>query len=85
MFTDELGNHHSNKTVFAHSKRIVSSINLPDTHFHDLRHTFAMLSLQNGDDIKAVQQNVRRATAAFMLDVYGHVSKRIKNESAARM
>lgn len=85
VFTDELGNHHSDKTVFSHFKRIVSSIGLPDTRFHDLRHTFAMLSLQNGDDIKTVQQNVGHATAAFTLDVYGHVSERMKNESAARM
>ena len=46
---------------------------------------YAMLSLQNGDDIKTVQQNVGHATASFTLDVYGHVSDRMQKESAKRM
>ena len=48
-------------------------------------HTFAVLSLQNGDDIKTVQENLGHATAAFTLDVYGHVSEKMKQDSAARM
>ena len=44
-----------------------------------------MLSLQNGDDIKTVQQNVGHPTASFTLDVYGHVSDRMQQESANRM
>ena len=44
-----------------------------------------MLSLQNGDDVKTVQENLGHATAAFTLDVYGHVSERMKEDSAARM
>ena len=51
----------------------------------DLRHTFAVLSLQNGDDVKTVQMNLGHASAAFTLDVYGHVSDRMQRESAARM
>ena len=50
-----------------------------------MRHTYAMLSIQNGDDLKTVQENVGHATAAFTLDVYGHVSKRMKQDSADRM
>ena len=53
--------------------------------FHGLRHTFAVLSLQNGDDVKTVQGNMGHATAAFTLDVYGHVSERMKEDSANRM
>lgn len=39
--------------------------------------TYAVLSLQNGDDIKTVQGNLGHATAAFTLDVYGHAAGRI--------
>ena len=53
--------------------------------FHGLRHTYAVLSLQNGDDVKTVQGNLGHATAAFTLDVYGHVSERMKEDSANRM
>ena len=41
--------------------------------------------LQNGDDIKTVQHNVGHATASFTLDVYGHVSQHMQQESADRM
>ncbi len=44
-----------------------------------------MVSLENGDDIKTVQGNLGHATAAFTLDVYGHVSDRMKKESSSRM
>ena len=50
-----------------------------------MRHTFAVLSLENGDDIKTVQGNLGRATAAFTLDVYGHVSDTMQKASAERM
>ena len=72
-------------TVYNHFKRIVKEIGLPDVRFHDMRHTFAVLSLQNGDDIKTVQANVGHATAAFTLDVYGHVSQKMQKDSADRM
>ena len=50
-----------------------------------LRHTYAVLSLQNGDDVKTVQTNLGHASAAFTLDVYGHVSDRMQRASADRM
>lgn len=85
VFTNEVGEHLRISTVYNHFKRIVKKISLPDTRFHDMRHTYAMLSLQNGDDIKTVQQNVGHSTAAFTLDVYGHVSQKMQQESADRM
>ena len=58
---------------------------MKDRRFHDLRHTFAVISIENGDDIKTVQQNLGHSTASFTLDVYGHVSDRMRKESAERM
>lgn len=85
VFTNEVGGHLYATTVYKNFKKIVSSIGMPDVRFHDMRHTYAMISLQNGDDIKTVQHNVGHATAAFTLDVYGHVSQRMQKESATRM
>ena len=53
--------------------------------FHGLWHTFAVASIKSGDDIKTVQESLGHATAAFTLDVYGHVTKQMKQDSAARM
>lgn len=85
VFTNAFGQHLHPQTVYNHLKKIATSIGAPDCRVHDLRHTFAVLSLQNGDDIKTVQSNLGHATAAFTLDVYGHVSERMKDDSAARM
>ena len=85
VFTNHLGQHLHPQTVYNHLKKIAAKIGAPDARVHDLRHTFAVLSLQNGDDIKTVQGNLGHATAAFTLDVYGHVSERMKEDSAARI
>ena len=53
--------------------------------FHDLRHSYAVASLRSGDDIKTVQGNLGHATAAFTLDVYGHVTNQMQEASAVRM
>ena len=44
-----------------------------------------MAAIRSGDDIKTVQGNLGHATAAFTLDVYGHVTDQMKQASAARM
>lgn len=85
VFTDGLGEHLSPHTVYNHYKRIVKSIGLPNARFHDLRHSYAVAAIQSGDDIKTVQGNLGHATASFTLDVYGHVTEKMKRDSAERM
>lgn len=85
VFTTATGSNLSPQTVYNHCKKVLERIGAGDRCVHDLRHTFAVLSLQNGDDVKTVQGNLGHATAAFTLDVYGHVSERMKEDSAARM
>ena len=41
--------------------------------------------LQNGDDAKTVQEALGHASAGFTLDVYGHVTNKMKRDSADRM
>ena len=43
------------------------------------------MAIKSGDDIKTVQENLGHATAAFTLDVYGHVTALMKQASADRM
>ncbi len=84
VFSNQNGEHLSVDSVYACYKRIVKKIGIPEARVHDLRHTFAVNSLQEGDDFKTVQDNLGHATAAFTLNVYGHVSDRMKEESAKR-
>ena len=64
---------------------MVRGLGYDETRFHDLRHSYAVASIKSGDDIKTVQENLGHATASFTLDVYGHVTNRMKQDSAARM
>ena len=85
VFTDEVGHRLSPNTVYHNYKRLVASIGLPEARLHDLRHSYAVASLRAGDDIKTVQSNLGHHTAAFTLDVYGHVTEEMKRASADRM
>lgn len=85
VFTDTLGKNLVHRTVVKHFKRLAIEIGAPDARFHDLRHTYAVMALQAGDDIKTVQETLGHATAAFTLEVYSHVTQDMKKDSAARM
>ena len=85
VFTNELGEHIGIENLWQCFKRRVTAIGLPDMRFHDLRHTYATLSIQNGDDIKTVSESLGHATVAFTLDVYGHVTDTMRKASADRM
>lgn len=85
VFTDELGHHLSASSVYKSFKAVMAQIGSPETRFHDLRHSYAVAAIKSGDDIKTVQENLGHATAAFTLDVYGHVTEKMKQDSANRM
>ena len=85
VFTNELGGNLIPQTVVRHFKEIVTAISRPDARFHDLRHSYVVASLRSGDDIKTVQGKLGHATAAFTLDVYGHVTNQMQEASAVRM
>lgn len=85
VFTDETGAHFNERTVYKNFKKIVEEIGAPQTRFHDLRHTYATLALQNGVDVKTVSATLGHATVAFTLDKYGHVSDTMMRDSAEKM
>ncbi len=85
VFRNEVGDRLSYRTVYDCFKRVMAGIGLPNVRFHDLRHTYAVASIKSGDDIKTVQSNLGHATAAFTLDVYGHITEQMRKDSAARM
>ena len=85
VFTSETGKYLNYTIVLRHLKKALESAGLPVKRFHDLRHTYAVSSLQAGDDVKTVQENLSHHTAAFTLDQYGHVTESMRQASAQRM
>jgi integrase len=85
VFTNALGEHLKHVTVYKGFKRVMADLGIPSARYHDLRHSYAVSALQAVDDVKTVQENLGHHTAAFTLDVYGHVTEQMKKESAKRM
>ena len=85
VFTKSDGNPINPKTAYLHYNKIAKEHGFDASRVHDLRHTFALISLQNGDDYKTLQENLGHASASFTLDVYGHRTSQMQKESASRM
>ena len=85
VFTNPTGGYLSSRTVYDCFKRLAKKIGAPNARVHDLRHTYAMACIESGVDIKTLQENLGHATAAFTLEVYGHVSRQMQINSANRL
>lgn len=85
VFTNEVGQHSSYWLASARFKEVLTGISIEQRSFHVLRHTYAVSALRSGDDVKTVQSNLGHHTAAFTLDVYGHFTDEMRQDSSARM
>ena len=62
--------------------RVLERAGIPKVRFHDLRHTFATIALQNGVDIKTLSSMLGHFSAGFTLDTYAHVTTSAQKEAA---
>ena len=53
--------------------------------FHDLRHTFATMALENGMDIKTLSAMLGHVSAATTLDIYTHITGDMLSEAATKI
>ena len=53
--------------------------------FHDLRHTFASLLIEQGENIKYIQSQLGHSTPTVTLNVYAHLIKPVNQEAACRL
>ena len=66
-------------------KKILKKAGLEKIRFHDLRHTFATLALQNGVDIKTLSSILGHYSAGFTLDTYAHVTHKMQRDAAKKV
>ena len=85
VFPSPTGGPISPDSVLHMLHRVLKRAGLPKVRFHDLRHTFATLALQNGVDIKTVSGMLGHFSAGFTLDTYAHVTTSAKREAAKTM
>lgn len=53
--------------------------------FHDLRHTYASLMIEQGENIKYIQSQLGHSSPTVTLNVYAHLMKPINQEAACRL
>lgn len=83
VFVNEIGTGFIQPRNFTRNfKGVLKTAKLGDIRFHDMRHTFALLSLQQGVDIKTLQSDLGHNSIETTLDRYGHVNDEMKRDAA---
>jgi integrase len=71
-----------NPSVITHNfQRIAARSGIKGIRFHDLRHTFASLTLSAGVPPKVISEALGHASVAFTMDVYSHTIKGMQEDA----
>ena len=82
VFPSPFGGPMSPDSVLHMLQRVLKRAGLERIHFHDLRHTFSVLALQNGVDVKTLSAMLGHYSAGFTLDTYAHVTTSMQKQAA---
>ena len=72
-------------TAYQRLKTLLEEAGLPSIRFHDLRHTFATLALQNGMDVKTLSAMLGHVSTATTLDIYTHATSDMQHAAARKI
>lgn len=82
IFPSPTGGPISPDSVLHMLQRVLKRAGLEKIRFHDLRHTFATMALQNGVDVKTLSGMLGHYSAGFTLDTYAHVTTTMQTNAA---
>jgi len=85
IFCTALGKKLDTRRLYELHCRALKNAGLEHMAFHDLRHTFATLMLERGEDIKTIQELLGHADVSTSANTYTHVLKKLKAASADKM
>jgi len=66
-------------------KPALKKAGLPTIRFHDLRHTYASLLIEQGENIKYIQSQLGHSSPVVTLNVYAHLMKPTNQASAIKL
>jgi integrase len=75
------GNIMPRSSLFNAFDRILNRAGLPQLPIHSLRHTYAVLLLEAGADMKFVQEQLGHGSIQITSDVYAHISKKLEEKN----
>lgn len=64
---------------------ILERAGCPKVRFHDLRHTFSTMALENGMDIKSLSSMLGHVSSATTIDIYSHITNTMQRQAAAKI
>lgn len=85
VFTTPIGGWIRREAVRYHFHAICEGLGFKGVRFHDLRHTYAVLSLRSGVDYKSLSDALGHASVAFTMDVYAFTSPQMRRDHADRL
>lgn len=85
LFVNTTGGPLDGDAVYKSFKTILKKADVTDIRMHDLRHTYATVSLANGVDVKTLQEDLGHYDPGFTLKQYGHATQKMKKAAGDRM
>jgi len=85
IISKENGDYITPEKIYKEFKSLLKIAGLPDIRLHDLRHTYATLSLQEGVPAKVIQKTLGHASIQTTLDIYSHVTEQMYQEAANKI
>jgi len=86
VFPNEAGEpiNHSNM-VYRYFNPALIKAKLDKVRFHDLRHTYASLLIEQGENIKYIQSQLGHSSPTVTWNVYAHLMKPVNHEAACKL
>ena len=66
-------------------KLILKRAGCKQVRFHDLRHTFATMAIENGMDIKTLSNMIGHSSAETTLNIYSHITDTMRLQAAEKI
>ena len=66
-----------------HFKPALKAARLPMIRFHDLRHSYASLQIQRGENVKYIQTQLGHSSPTVTWNVYAHLMKGVNQDAAS--
>ena len=71
--------------VYHRFKLILERSGCKNVRFHDLRHTFATMAIENGMDVKTLSSMIGHTSAETTLNIYSHITDTMRLQAAAKI
>lgn len=72
-------------SIYGKFQKILKRAGCKKIRFHDLRHTFATMALENGMDIKTLSAMIGHISAETTLNIYSHITDTMQQQAAVRI